>query len=31
MDIYSVRNELKETREDLARAYTGINPDKKRP
>ncbi len=30
MDIYSVRNELKETREDLARAYAGINPDKKR-
>ena len=30
MDIYSTKNELKETREDLARAYAGINPDKKR-
>ena len=30
MDIYNTKNELKETREDLARAYAGINPDKKR-
>ena len=30
MDIYNTKNELKETRKDLARAYAGINPDKKR-
>ena len=30
MDIYNTKNELRETREDLARAYAGINPDKKR-